>query len=496
MNSGKVCVSVCAETADALIAKIKRAEEFADVIEVRFDCLPPVEIDASIAAISSTRPLIATFRSPDHGGVREIVADERLSFWQKDLSKFWAVDLEEDIVSTTQTSAKRIASFHKFGKVVVDIEKIYSRLAATDAEIIKIAVATNDVVDAIQVWKLLTAASTGKDIIPIAMGEAGKWTRILGLAHGAFLTYASLDTGSETADGQITAKDLVELYRVKELTKDTRVFGVIGDPLTNSMSPYMHNPAFAEKNIDAVFIPLQVKNLDAFITRMVKSETREVELNFAGFSVTMPHKQAIIKHLDAIDPTAEKIRAVNTVKIDDGKLTGYNTDAHGFITPLKKQFGDLRNARVGVFGAGGAARACVFALKEAGAEVTIFARDRGKAELLANELTTGLAGINEVANELFQLDIIVDATPLGMKGPLANESLFSADQLSGVKFVYDLVTSAADTPIVAEAKKAGVPAIGGIEMLIEQGLRQFEIWTGQSAPADVVRNSLLARLNS
>src|SRR5207237_10844095 len=132
-------------------------------------------------------------------------------------------------------------------------------------------------------------------------------TRVLGPAHGSFLTYASLEVGSETADGQITARDMMDMYRVRNLTPETRVFGVIGDPVSSSQSPYMHNDAFAAAGVDAVFLHLQVRDIDAFMQRMVKAETREVEFNFGGFSVTMPHKQAVIPFLDDIDETARAI---------------------------------------------------------------------------------------------------------------------------------------------------------------------------------------------
>lgn len=480
-----------------MIANIKRAEQFADVIEVRFDCLPNDQISnlrSQISNFKCEKTLLATFRAQDQGGNREVSLDERIAFWKEPQDSFWIADLEEDIIAEVGNYLEKIVSFHDFEGVPGDLEEIFDRLATTDANIIKLAAKANDTTDGIPVWKLLErAVADGKQIIPIAMGEAGKWTRILGLAHGAYLTYASLDAGRETADGQLTAKDLIDTYRVKELDKNTQVFGVIGDPVSQSLSPYMHNAEFAAAGVNAVFMHLLVKDLDAFIRRMVKAETREVELNFGGFSVTMPHKQAIIPHLDTIDPTAKKIGAVNTIKIDDGKLTGYNTDAHGFITPLKARFGDVRDARVAVFGAGGASRACVYALQKEGADVTVFARDLNKAKAFADEfgikyeqLTTG--------HRPPTTDIIVDATPLGMKGPLEHESLFTGDELSGVKFVYDLVTSAADTPIVNAAKTAGVPAIGGLEMLIAQGVKQFEIWTNKIARPDKMREILLTKI--
>ncbi len=364
---------------------------------------------------------------------------------------------------------------------------------------VKIAVTANDAVDAIPVWNLLNRPQKYRSRIPskviaIAMGEAGKWTRILGLAHGAFMTYASLDAGSETADGQITATDLVEIYRVKELDKDTQVYGVIGDPVSGSLSPYLHNPAFGAAGLNSVFLHWQVKDLEAFIRRMVAPGTREVDLNFAGFSVTMPHKQAIIRYLDEIDPAAEKIGAVNTVKIVDGKLKGFNTDAGGFIKPLNERFGNLNGSRAVVAGAGGAARAVVYALKEAGARVTVLARDAGKAAELARHFDAEYGDLNEAP--LNNVDILVNATPLGMSGPNIDKKPFAADRLTGVKFIFDLVTSVTDTPLLREAKNARIPAIGGIEMLIAQAEMQFEIWTGSRPKAGLMLQSLLERMRS
>lgn len=498
MNNGKVCVSVCAATADEMISKIKQAEELADVIEVRFDCLcSEDEIETTFDLLETcqvSKPLIATFRSAEQGAKNSATFDQRKVFWQKARPRFYAADVEEDVSPFAKNWNKRIASFHDLNGVPAELEAVFENLFTTDADVIKIAVQANDITDSIPVWKLLERARTGgRSLIPIAMGEEGKWTRILGLAHGAFLTYGALADGDETAPGQITAKDLTEVFRVKELDLGTQIYGVMGDPVSASLSPYMHNAAFVEQGVNAVFVPLQVKDLDAFVRRMVKADTREVELNFSGFAVTMPHKQMIIKHLDTIDPTAEKIGAVNTVSIVDGKLTGYNTDADGFVTPLIERFGDLRGARAAVFGTGGAARACVFALKGRDTEVTVFARDTKKAQGFADEFDVEMSEISKIKSrrsKLENFDIVVNATPIGMKGPLENESLFTADQLEGVKCVYDLVTSSTDTPIISEAKKANVPAFDGFEMLLHQGAKQFEIWTGQTAPMEKMRDAM------
>ena len=286
--------------------------------------------------------------------------------------------------------------------------------------------------------------------------------------------------GKETAPGQISAKDLIEVYRAKELDEQTEVYGIIGGNTSYSMSPYIHNAAFKFHKLNAVFVPLQMQNLDEFIKRMVKPETREIELNFKGFAVTIPHKQTIIKHLDHLDESAKKIGAVNTVKIENGKLYGYNTDAHGFIEPLKNAYGDLKNTKVAVFGAGGAARACIYALKNEGAKVTLFARDLSKAKNLAEEFQVEFTIELKTQNsKLKTFEIVVNATPLGTKGELENETPATTEQLKNIQLAYDLVYNPFETRFLREAKNANVPTIGGMAMLIAQAMRQQQkIWTG------------------
>jgi 3-dehydroquinate dehydratase/shikimate dehydrogenase len=532
MNNGKICISICAETADELIKQIKHAEDLADVIEIRFDCLDENELNVAIGETNfykGNKILLATFRSKEQGGFRQISQEQRDVFWNSGNEIGWA-DCEEDIIEDSfyWLWENRICSYHDFEKVPDNLIEIYERLKATNADIVKIAVQTKDITDSITIWKLLEIWKSEREsikakklneieeinnklhkfnhiippstsflqIIPIAMGESGKWTRILGLAHGAFMTYAALDDGRETAPGQISAKDLIEVYRVKELNEQTEIYGILGSNTSVSMSPYIHNAAFKFHGLNACFVPLQTHDLDAFIKRMVKPEMHEIELNFKGFSITIPHKQAIIKHLDFIDETAEKIGAVNTVKIIDGKLYGFNTDAKGFIEPLLNSYGDLRDAKVAVLGAGGAARACIYALKQHGAKVTIFARDLSKAKDLAEEFEADFDEfpIKDQRSKIKDQNILINTTPLGMKGKFDGETPVLAKQLIGLHLVYDLVYVPFQTPLMAEADKVDVPKIGGLAMLIEQAMEQQKIWTGLDAPMKEMSQAALKRL--
>jgi shikimate dehydrogenase len=251
--------------------------------------------------------------------------------------------------------------------------------------------------------------------------------------------------------------------------------------------------------MNAVFIPFLVENVEEFFGRIVRPETSESGLSFGGLAVTMPHKQTIIPLLDEVDEVARRIGAVNTVSVEGSRLIGHNTDASGFLAPLETHFGDVKKARVGVFGAGGAARACIYALIEKGASVKLFARNAEKAKKLADDFGIAVtripkSGTAEAKAELADLDILVDATPFGMSGETEDERLFAADELQSLKFVYDLVTKAYDTPVIREAKRAGVPALGGVDMLVAQGVEQFKIWTGLDVPAAEMKENVLRRL--
>lgn len=502
MNNGKICIPVCAATVDEMLEQIKRAEDLADVVEIRFDCLDKIQFLKAFAFFASKSVLLFTFRPESQGGKAIDDFSGRMRFWEAlaanrnlDKRKIW-IDCELDLKSEiSNLEFQKIISFHDFQGIPQNIENLYFEISE-NTSIAKIAVQADDITDTIPLWKLLERArSENKEIIPVAMGESGKWTRILGLAHGAFMTYAALDAGRETAPGQIAAKDLIEVYRVKELDEKTDVYGVIGGNTAYSMSPFIHNEAFKQTNQNAVFVPLQVRDLDAFFKRMVRRETREIELNFKGFAVTVPHKQAVIKHLDELHETARRIGAVNTVTIENGRLYGANTDAIGFIGPLKKVCGDLKNAKVAVIGAGGAARACVYALKNEGAEVTVFARDPKKAKALAEEFEADSRELTTHNPQLATHDIVVNATPLGTKGALENETPAVAEDLKNIQTAYDLVYNPTETRFLREAKNAGASAIGGLSMLIAQAAEQQKIWRNAAdVPLEEMSLAALQRL--
>lgn len=422
----------------------------------------------------------------------DISFEERTRFWSspESLPPGAMIDVELDLVAESGIkgfdAARVICSHHQFDDESVNLDEIYERMAATPASVLKIAVRANDAIDCLPIFKLLERAqSEGRKLIAIAMGQAGVVTRILGPSRGAFLTYGSLDDESATAPGQVTARELREVYRIDHIDRQTEITGLIGQPVGHSISPHIHNAAFAASDLNAVFIPFEVRNLDAFIRRMARESSREIDWNVRGFSVTAPHKEAIMKHLDWIEPAAEEIGAVNTIAIQDSALHGYNTDAAAFIAPLKEHFASFRNLRCAVIGAGGAARGVVWALQREDASVSLFARDAEAGKGFAEEFDIERHELAEASFKGF--DVVINATPLGTRGKRETETPAKTTQLREVRLAYDLVYNPLETQFLREARAAGAQTLGGLEMLIAQAVEQFRLWTGGSPNVGAMR---------
>jgi shikimate dehydrogenase len=255
----------------------------------------------------------------------------------------------------------------------------------------------------------------------------------------------------------------------------------------------MHNAAFQSAGLNGVYLPLEVGDLDQFIQRMVNPETRELEWNLRGLSITSPHKAGIIRHLDMIDPTAKSIGAVNTVVVENEQLHGYNTDADGLIEPLIHRIGALAGSRAAVIGAGGAARAAVFGLQKEGVDVTVYARDASKAELLGTRFNISCNALSPAVT-FSNYDIVINATPLGSLGVQVDQSPASAEQLRGSRLVYDLVYNPIETRFMNEGRAAGCEVLGGLEMLVAQAQLQFKIWTNTTIPLDLMHEAGLSAL--
>jgi 3-dehydroquinate dehydratase/shikimate dehydrogenase len=313
--------------------------------------------------------------------------------------------------------------------------------------------------------------SLDAQMVGIAMGEEGLISRVLSPRAGAAFTFASAGDGVETAPGQVPARTILDLYRLEQLDQATRIFGVAGNPIAHSLSPVMHLTAFRRENLNAVMLPLKVRSLDDLL-----SVVRDLPID--GVAVTMPLKQEVLPHLANMDPLTAKIGACNTLRTGaDGKLYGFNTDVAGIVRPLEKRM-RLKGARILVLGAGGAARAAVFGLVQQGAEVYIVNRTHEKAVALARKAKAHVLKQNALAKTRF--DAIVNTTPCGMTG--IKQPLPIKESDLNASLVFDTVYTPIETPLLKLAKSKGLAVISGVEMFVQQGARQFEIWTGKPAP--------------
>jgi 3-dehydroquinate dehydratase/shikimate dehydrogenase len=501
----------------------ERAAPLADLVELRLDCLEPSELDAlshprELDALlrQSPRPLILTLRPSEQGGARSLDLDERAQLWtrlcqsasgteettaEEETTQDHFADLELDLLETLKQEtlarlARRfvlICSHHDFKGVPPSLDEIYERMTKTPARIFKIAVLANVVADSLPIFRLLERArAERRELIAVAMGEAGIPTRILAPSRGAYLTYGSLDATQATAPGQLSAAQLRRIYRIDFIDEQTLITGLVGSPVAHSLSPHMHNAAFAACDVNAVYLPFEVRDAGDLMRRMVHPRTRELSWRLRGLSVTAPHKSAVIPHLDWIEASAREIGAVNTLVVEGDAVRGYNTDAAAALAPLEKLL-TIGGARVAVLGAGGAARALLWALRERGAHATVFARDEARARSTARDFDAQSASLAAASFDGF--DLVVNATPLGTRGRHENETPVSGVQLKGARLAYDLVYNPSETRFLREARAAGCATAGGLSMLVAQAAAQFKLWTGTDAPLETMREAAEAAMS-
>lgn len=506
----RICVPLHEVTFGALQRAANEASVEADVIELRVDALSDNELlngDLFSLIGSLARPVVLTFRPAEQGGYRDLSLAQRQDFWRRHFQSPAAFfDLESDLVSELVNRdvaqqpdwSRVICSYHDFKGVPQNLEDLYEKMAFTPARILKFAFKANEIVDCVQVFNLLDRArSEDREIIPLAMGEAGVITRILGPSRGSFITYGTTDGNPGTAPGQLLTRELKSVYRIDAINTDTIVTGLVGNPVAHSVSPHMHNAAFVAKNLNGVYLPFHVDDLLSFFKAMVNPSTRGLNWNLRGLSITAPHKTEVIKYLDWVDPTAQTIGAVNTVVVESEQLRGYNTDADGLIEPLVQRIGSLTGARAAVIGAGGAANAAVFALQQQGADVAVYVRDLSRAVPLGQRFNVECQSLESAA--FAGTDLVVNTTPLGSFGDRVDETPAVASQLRGSGFVYDLVYNPIETRFMCEGRAAGCKVLGGLEMLAAQARLQFKLWTNTNVSSELMYtagSSALAKIFS
>jgi 3-dehydroquinate dehydratase/shikimate dehydrogenase len=351
-------------------------------------------------------------------------------------------------------------------------------MRGTGAEIVKIAVRAHRLSDCLPLLALGSSMGRHGGLVLIAMGECGIASRVLAARFGSVWTYA----GAVPGIGQLAPDRLLNDFHFRQVSEATDVYGLVGSPVAHSVSPAMHNAAFQAARLDAVYLPLAATDVDDFI-----AFGRAIGLK--GASVTIPFKVSLFDRVDEVYPVARRIGAINTIRVQDGRWIGGNTDAAGFLLPLQERAIPLQGVRTSILGAGGAARAVAIALAPTGAELTVHARSRDHADEVAMIVS---AKTGPWPPEPGSWDLLVNCTPVGMH-PKVEETPLPAGALTG-KIVYDLIYNPGVTRLLREAAIAGCDIVGGLDMLVGQAHEQFRWWTGVRPPPGVMRQAALQRL--
>jgi 3-dehydroquinate dehydratase/shikimate dehydrogenase len=480
----KVCVAIIGKDATELLDKAETVVRDNPFVEFRLDYLSrPALALPKIRKFADLHPhvfSIATCRRVNSGGkFRGSIAAQLQILAKAADSGCQLVDIELQSaerakpaqIQKLRSRAAVILSHHDF-RATKKLEQVLQRMTAITADFYKIVATATTLSDNVTMMKFLESHGDRYSLVGLCMGEQGIISRLLSVRAGSVFTFASAIAGEETAPGQVTAQELRGTYRIEQVDAATRMYGVAGDPVAHSLSPVIMNTALRRENVNAVYLALNAKTLPDLMTCV-----REIPIH--GLSITMPYKQAILEYLDNTDSHTTKIGACNTVvRAQDGKLYGFNTDTSGVVRPLEQRI-SLQGAKVLVLGAGGAARAAVFGLKERGCEVYILNRSLARAQKLAHSAHARLVKRADLKKLTF--DVIINATPVGMGN--SKESPLNENEINA-RYLFEMIYDPPETRLVQMARARGAQIISGVEMFVHQAARQFEIWTGKPAPWD------------
>jgi 3-dehydroquinate dehydratase/shikimate dehydrogenase len=481
-----ICVSLGRGRHRHLIAEYKHvAEQGGKLVELRLDF---IQTEVNLKRILAERhcPVIITCRRSKDGGLWKGTEEARKLLLRTAIVEgVDYVDLEEDIAASIPRygKTKRIISYHNFQETPEDLEALHARLAALNADIVKIATLANNPRDNVRMMRMVKNAKV--PTVGLCMGEMGMPSRILNGKFGSPFSFATLNVERTMAPGQLSYEVMKNVYRYEQINAETDVYGVVADPVAHSLSPVIHNAAFAELQLNKVYVPFRVsrEELPKFIQDCD-------ELGVKGLSVTIPHKEAVLDLLHKSDDAVQGIYAANTILFREGQSIGYNTDCRAAMASLEKALKQEEEAslamhRVLVLGAGGAAKAVVYGLRRQSAEVFISNRNQGRAKDLADMFKAEVVPWD--MRHTVQPTIIINCTPVGMH-PNVNESPYEGVHLKPNCTVFDTVYNPETTLLLKQARDAGCNVVSGIEMFVGQAAAQFKLFTGCEAPLETMRN--------
>ena len=500
-----ICIPIVANNLEDALHDTAEASKVADIVELRIDYIKNVDLKRLLE--KCTKPVIVTNRPVREGGKFDGSEEERIELLKLALQlQADYVDVEHDSIQhicrgtgrlAHTNKTKLIVSYHNFRETPRDLTDIYKRLSQSGVDIVKIVTYANSITDNVRIYQLLKQSQM--PMISFCMGELGIISRILYKRFGSYLTFASLRTGKESAPGQISIHELLNTYQAQKQDKQSSIYGLIGNPVAHSISPIIHNTLFKEMNFNSVYVPFKVDNIGEFI-----KEFRGLDVK--GYSVTIPHKESVVKYLDAVDPIAKKIGAVNTIVNRGGQLVGFNTDCEAAIKVLEgvnqvcskgeRSFVltkdvHLKGKKVTLIGAGGVARAIAFGLKERQAQITIINRNYERAQSLARDVGCLCKKFDDL--QALDTDILINATPVGMF-PKINETPFDKNKLKSNMIVFDTIYNPIETKLLHDAKTQGCKTINGLSMFIHQAAAQFKLWTGQMPSVEIIEKIACEKL--
>jgi 3-dehydroquinate dehydratase/shikimate dehydrogenase len=460
------------------------AKRDARLIELRLDFIAKAP-DLKRLLADTPCPMIATVRRPQDGGRWGGSEEARRMLIKQCIVSggFDWVDLETDLADEIRRfkDVKRIVSYHNLTACPEDLEEIYARMGKQDADILKVVVNAQSPIDNLRVLALMRTAP--KPTIAFCSGDLGFPSRLLTLKYGAPFTYAAFNKERGVAPGMPSYEDLRRDYHVERVNSETKIFGVIGDPVGHSLSPLIHNFAFRKLDINALYLPFRVPRgqLPAFLDAFQS-------LPVDGFSVTIPHKEAAYHAAHTRDDTVAMINAANTIVRRESSWHAANSDYQAIIDSLIAHLArigggvvDLHKRMVLILGAGGVARAAAYAMVRSGASVYISNRTAERAEKLAREVKCDALDWNARHRE--GCDTVINCTPVGMH-PHVDESPIHASFLRPEMIVFDTVYTPETTMLVREARSRGCQVITGVELFVRQAGTQFRIFTGREPPIE------------
>ena len=485
-----ICIPIVGPSMEKALQDISAAEKIADIIELRLDLI--ANFDLPVLMKATTLPCIVTNRTKLEGGQFKGSEEERVQILHRAIeARADYVDIETSTprellksVLENKGQTKIILSYHNFSNTMEDLEPLYEIMSELPGDILKIVTYAQDISDNLKMFKLLARAQKdGRQLIGLCMGEYGELSRVLSPLFGGFLTFGALETGKESAPGQIPASILKNVYHANRPRKNFKIYGVIGNPVSKSMGYLIHNRAFQEIGSPDIYVSFLVKNVEKFFN--------EFKGFFSGLSVTMPCKENIIPLMDAVDETAQKSGAVNTVVKEENGWKGYNTDCTGAMQALEAKV-DLTAKNVLIIGSGGTAKAIGYGVTARGARLTVtYNNNKERGEKLAQELGCQLTSIRDIGD--CDVDVLINCSPVGMN-PNIDKTPFPDRYFREGMVVFDSVYNPPETRLLKEAKSAGCTVISGVELFINQAVGQFEMWTEKKAPIEVMRDVLMEKL--